>query len=221
MVNWEEIDTVLLDMDGTLLDLHFDNHFWQYHLPSAYARKHAMTHQEAEEIVFSQFANQYATLNWYCLDYWSKQLGLDIIDLKREVQHLIAIRPGALEFLQFLQKKGKRTVLVTNAHRDSLNLKMELTGIAPLLTRLISAHDFGYPKEEQAFWKTLAAKERFKPERTLFIDDTPAILDAAERFGVGHVLAIHRPDSRAAPRPRQKHRQIHDFGHLMGGLNSR
>ena len=27
MLAWDEIDTVLLDMDGTLLDLHFDNHF--------------------------------------------------------------------------------------------------------------------------------------------------------------------------------------------------
>ena len=26
MINWQQIDTVFLDMDGTLLDLHFDNY---------------------------------------------------------------------------------------------------------------------------------------------------------------------------------------------------
>ncbi|HBT55971.1 MAG TPA: haloacid dehalogenase, partial [Pseudomonas sp.] len=34
MLNWNAIDTVLLDMDGTLLDLHFDNHFWLEHMPA-------------------------------------------------------------------------------------------------------------------------------------------------------------------------------------------
>ena len=27
-IDWTQLDTILLDMDGTLLDLEFDNHFW-------------------------------------------------------------------------------------------------------------------------------------------------------------------------------------------------
>ena len=34
-LDWTSIDTVLLDMDGTLLDLRFDNWFWQEHVPDA------------------------------------------------------------------------------------------------------------------------------------------------------------------------------------------
>ena len=42
MINWHDIDTVLLDLDGTLLDLHFDNYFWCQHLPLCYARRHGI-----------------------------------------------------------------------------------------------------------------------------------------------------------------------------------
>jgi len=214
MLDWDKIDTVLLDMDGTLLDLHFDNYFWQHHLPAAYAHKHGLAREEAEQIVFAHFANQQATLNWYCLDYWSKQLDLDVVALKREVQHLIAIRPGALEFLQYLKKSGKRSVLITNAHRDSLNLKMERTGIAPFFDRLISAHDFGYPKEMSLFWQQLAMVESFIPDRTLFIDDTHSILDAAQNAGIGHIRGIVLPDSKGNLREHPSHQLFRDFSEL-------
>jgi 5'-nucleotidase len=214
VVDWSAIDTVLLDMDGTLLDLHFDNYFWQYHLPAAYARKHALTLSEAERIVFVHFADKQATLNWYCLDYWSKALELDVVALKLEVQHLIAIRPGVLEFLQFLQKTGKRSVLITNAHRDSLNLKMRRTNLQPMFDRLISAHDFGYPKEAPAFWQALATIEPYVPERTLFIDDTHHILDAARNAGITQVLGIVMPDSKGDAREHHSHRLIRHFSEL-------
>ena len=40
MIDWDDIDTVLLDMDGTLLDLHFDNFFWMHYMPRRYAEIH-------------------------------------------------------------------------------------------------------------------------------------------------------------------------------------
>ncbi len=211
---WKDIDTVLLDMDGTLLDLHFDNYFWQHHLPAAYACKQGLSLHEAKRIVFSQFADQQATLNWYCLDYWAQRLELDIVSLKKEVQHLIAIRPGALEFLQFLRQADKRVVLITNAHRDSLDLKMQVTGISPWFDRVFSAHDFGHPKEASAFWQTLATVEPFTPGRTLFIDDTHHILDAAQYAGIAHVLGIVMPDSKGDIRHHHTHRLIQHFSEL-------
>jgi len=211
---WNEIDTVLLDMDGTLLDLHFDNYFWRYHLPAAYARKHGLTLPEAERIVFTQFTDQQSTLNWYCLDYWSKQLELDVVALKKEVQHLIGLRPGAVEFLQFLRKRGKRSILITNAHRDSLDLKMQRTDISRLFDRLISAHDFGHPKESPGFWQALANVETFAPDRTLFVDDTHSILDAAKTAGITHVFGIVMPDSKGDARDHPSYPLIQHFSEL-------
>ena len=215
MLDWNTIDTVLLDMDGTLLDLHFDNYFWQYHLPQAYARKHGVTREEAERVVFAQFSEKQSTLDWYCLDYWGRQLELDIVALKRDVQHLIAIRPGTLDFLKFLRERGKRSVLITNAHRGSLDLKMQHTGIDAWLDRLISSHDLGHPKEHPAFWQALAAHEPFVPERTLFIDDTHHILDAAKRAGIAHALGIVMPDSKGSVREHDSHYLIEHFSELL------
>lgn len=41
MLAWQEIDTVLLDMDGTLIDLHFDNYFWQRLVPERWGQERA------------------------------------------------------------------------------------------------------------------------------------------------------------------------------------
>lgn len=44
MFNWKTIDTVLLDMDGTLLDLHFDNHFWLSLVPQEFKQATGSEH---------------------------------------------------------------------------------------------------------------------------------------------------------------------------------
>ena len=52
MLDWNNISTVLLDMDGTLLDLHFDNYFWQHHVPVRYAEKHKLELDDARNFLF-------------------------------------------------------------------------------------------------------------------------------------------------------------------------
>mgnify|MGYP001822972649 CR=1 FL=1 len=96
MIDWQSIDTVLLDMDGTLLDLQFDNYFWLEHLPEVYASKESLSAEEAREHLHSRFHTGKGTLDWYSLDYWSEQLQMDIAELKRELKHMVRIRPFAL-----------------------------------------------------------------------------------------------------------------------------
>ena len=42
-IAWQDVDTVLLDMDGTLLDLAFDNYFWQKLVPETWGAKNGVT----------------------------------------------------------------------------------------------------------------------------------------------------------------------------------
>lgn len=215
---WSEIDTVLLDMDGTLLDLHFDNHFWLEYLPRRYAEHHGISRAMADLELQPLFEAHAGKLTWYCLDFWSAELKLSVSALKREVAHLIALKPDADRFLAALRQNGKRVALITNAHRDSLSLKLEKVELAPWFDRLISSHDYGFPKEDQQFWFALQQDFPFDPARTLFIDDSLPILRSARRYGIAHLLGVRRPDSRQPPRDTAEFEAVETYRELLEGL---
>ena len=196
MIDWSTIDTVLLDMDGTLLDLHYDNHFWQEHVPQRYAEKHQLDLAAARELLSATFKAAEGTLNWYCVDHWSEQLGLDIPVLKLEIEHLIAVHPHVVEFLTALQRAGKHTALVTNAHGKSLQIKMRRTQLGTHFDHIISSHELGLPKEDVRFWGKLQHRVPFEAQHTLLIDDSLPVLRSAQHYGIAHLLAVYQPDTR-------------------------
>lgn len=216
-LDWTSIDTVLLDMDGTLLDLHFDNYFWLEHLPKRYAEHHKLDEATAREKLHRQIKAYEGTLQWYCLDHWSELVQMDIPALKREISHKIKTRPHTARFLQFLKAQHKRVILVTNAHRSGLKLKLEVTEIDQWLDIVVSSHDYQIPKEAPEFWLQLHATERFDPKRTLFIDDTPRIVARAGDFGIAHLVCITQPDSQQPPRApcQQNCLYINDFDQIL------
>lgn len=215
---WRDIDTVLLDMDGTLLDLHYDNHFWLEHLPQRYAELHGISRAMADLELTPLFERNAGQLKWYCLDFWSRELKIPVRELKLETAHLIALRPDADTFLAAIKQAGKRVIMITNAHRDSLSLKLERIELAPYFERLISSHDYGFPKESPAFWDALQADIGFDPARSLFIDDTLPILRSAQSFGVAHLLAVKQPDSKKGPKDTAEFAALGDYRELLEGL---
>lgn len=215
MVDWKNIETVFLDMDGTLLDLNFDNHFWCEFVPLRFAELKGITLDEAKADLVPRFKAMEGRIEWYCLDHWSRELKLDIAGLKAEVSGLISILPHVIDFLELIRKMGKRLVLVTNAHRDSLGLKLEKTALAAFFDRIVCAHDFGFPKEDQSFWNQFNKVEFFNSEQTLMVDDSLAVLRAAQQYGIQHCVAVLKPDSRQAARVVKEFPAIHDFRELM------
>jgi putative hydrolase of the HAD superfamily len=210
VLDWSAIDTVLLDMDGTLLDLHFDNHFWLEHVPKRYAEHHRLDPEVARAELMRRYRDIQGTLDWYCVDHWSRELELDIALLKEEVDHLIAVHPHVIDFLELLRHLGKRRILVTNAHQKSLELKLRRTRLDGYLDRIVCAHDYRLPKEHPGFWQRLETEMGFDAGRTLFVDDSLAVLEAARAFGIRHLLCVTRPDSR------QPERQVDDFATVPG-----
>jgi HAD superfamily hydrolase (TIGR01509 family) len=215
MIDWRNITTVFLDMDGTLLDLNFDNHFWLEFAPLRYAERHGVSVDEARIRLMPRFKATEGRLEWYCLDYWSEQLDLDITGMKAEIAGLIAVLPHVTEFLEFLQSQGQRVVLATNAHPKSLGLKMNRTCLHAFFDNIVSAHALGYPKEEAAFWQRLGTVEPLDPQTTLLVDDSLPVLRSARQYGIAHQIAIRKNDSRRPSRDITEFPAIEDFRELM------
>ncbi|MCP3686828.1 MAG: GMP/IMP nucleotidase [Gammaproteobacteria bacterium] len=220
-IDWSQIETVLLDMDGTLLDLHFDNYFWQEYLPQRYAEIKSVDPKLARLNIQQQTQSIRGTLNWYCTDYWSKTLDVDVVELKHEVSHKVATRPYCVDFLDALRVADKDVVMVTNAHHDSLSLKMEKTGIADKFDRLITVHEFALPKEDPGCWLEVHNRHAFDPQKTLLIDDNQQALQSAQCYGIANLLAIFKPDSRAPAQEVTKFPAIHSFDEIMPVESSR
>ncbi len=195
-IDWTAIDTILLDMDGTLLDLNFDLHFWMEYLPLVYANKHSLTHQQSKDKIYPMLEAQQGNLHWYCLDYWQNIFNLDIAKLKEDVSHLIQIHPFVLEFLAQAKIHNKRIYLVTNAHRKTVQLKMQVTNLESYFDDIISSHDYNAPKEDQSFWQQLEQAIGFDKKTSIFFDDSISVLNSAQKFGIGTVVAISKPSSK-------------------------
>ncbi|MBK1650325.1 GMP/IMP nucleotidase [Rhabdochromatium marinum] len=218
--DWDSIDTVFLDMDGTLLDLHFDNHFWLEHVPKRYAEARGIGLEAAQEFLFAQYRDKRGTLDWYCIDHWTELLGLDIALLKAEVDHLIAVHPHVPEFLEALAARAKRRVLVTNAHPRSLALKLERTRLGGHFDRVICSHELRQPKEAARFWEAVQSIEPFDPLRTLFVDDNLDVLRTASAYGFRWLLAILQADSTVPPAQHRDFPATLSFAPLIAELGA-
>ncbi len=196
LLNWQAIDTVLLDMDGTLLDRHFDDYFWEHYVPENYALAHDLSIDGARQELLARYKGREGTLAWTDLDFWSSELGLDIPALKMKINHLIGVHPHVVAFLKFCREAGKKIYLVTNAHSKTLAIKMEKTALAGYFDRIICAEEVGMAKEDPIFWQGLEAMLGYEKERTMLADDTAKVLASARLYGMGVLIFVARPSSR-------------------------
>ena len=208
-------DTLMLDMDGTILDLAYDNYMWMTHVPERWAEQNGMPIDEARKYLLGKFGAAEGDLRWYCLDHWSEQLGLDVAQLHRDNHHLIGYLPGARNFLEQVSKASIDVLLVTNSHQATLDLKDEVTGLTEYFDSVHTSHKIGYAKERQEFWQILQEQTSFDPATTLFVDDNPAVLKSAAVYGVKHLIAITRPDTTQPPRDVSDYAAVEGVSELL------
>jgi len=215
LLKTKEISYILLDMDGTLLDKYFDDYFWGHLVPEKYAEKHKITFGKAKEELFSKYRSQEGTLNWTDVDYWSRELKLDIIALKEQIRHLVEVHPHVEDFLREMRYRKKHIWIVTNAHYKVLSMKLKKTELGKYLDGAITSFDMGIPKEYPEFWERAQKRIGFKKEKTLFIDDTIDVLRTASRFGIKYLIHKAKANSKVEPVPSNEFISINDFSELL------
>ncbi len=216
-IAWNQIDIIMFDMDGTLLDLAFDNFFWREVVVKTWATEQNVSHEHAKLTLTPIFKQQEGSLNWYSLPYWSDLLGLDLQALKSHHSDRISLRSGVKPLLETLQQHGKTLWLVTNAHPQALTIKLQKTGLADYFSEIISSHDHGYAKEQAGFWQTLQRQKSFAPAQCLLVDDSESVLHAAHDFGL-HVLGIEQPDSLLPARQNLHYPAIREWSEFIQEL---
>ena len=206
--DWSSIDTVLLDLDGTLLDQAYDNHIWRDLIPQRFAVARGMELNAAYAEIARLFAGRSGTLEWYDIEFWTRTLGVDVAALHREVRSHVSWLPGARQFLERMRALGKRLVLLTNSHPIALAVKHEQTGVLDLLDAAASSQEFGAPKEQAEFWHAARLRFGFDPQRSLFADDNSRMLDAARAAGIRWVYGVRHWDTRGSRREHAKHASV-------------
>ncbi len=191
----EQCETLMLDMDGTILDLAFDSYVWKDLVPRRYAAANGLTFDEARDHLFAQYSAVQGDLEWYCLDHWNDRLGIDVVKIHHDVTHRIGYLPGALGFLRAVHASNTRVLLVTNSHPDTLDLKDAVTGLGEYFDGFHSSHTYGHAKESQQFWSALQEDVGFDPDTTLFVDDSQPVLRSAREYGIGMLVTVTRPDT--------------------------
>ncbi len=214
-IDWNAIDTVLLDMDGTLLDKHFDDYFWEEYVPEIYAKQNNISIFTAEDELLAKYKEREGTLSWTDLDFWSQELDLDLERMKQEVNHLISVHPYVLEFLEFCRNIGKKIYLVTNAHPKTMAIKMNKTEMAGEFDALICADEIGVAKEDPTFWPKLAEKIDFDKERTLLADDNEEVLASGREYGIANIIFVAKSSSAKPTVYSERFQSIIFFKELM------
>ena len=210
-----DIKYVLLDMDGTLLDLYFDDYFWGHLVPEKYAEKHDMSFGSAKEYLYKTYKSHEKTLNWCDIDFWSSELKLDIPALKEQIRHLIEVHPHVIEFLTLMKKQKKKIYLLTNAHYKTVKIKFRKTQIGEYFDDVLCSFNVGHPKENIAFWEKAQKRLKFDKEHSLFIDDTEDVMKTAREYGIKYLLFKAHASSKLEPKKTQEFLTIHDFRELM------
>lgn len=213
--SWADIETVFLDMDGTLLDKYYDDYFWEHYVPENYAKKNNLSHPEARQHLLETYKRVENTLQWTDLDYWSERLGLDIAQLKEEISHLVNIHPHVVDYLGYMADLGKKVYLVTNAHPKALQVKMDKVQIENCFHRLICSQEVGAAKEQPQFWHKLHDILPYDKETTLFVDDTEKVLHSAAGYGVRYLIHVAKSSSKLEPKHSLHYPSILTFRELM------
>ena len=217
LVDWDRVHDVLLDMDGTLLDRHFDNFFFEEELPRRYAAKEGLQFDVSRDRLMAMYRSVEGELAWTDLEYWTGRVGIDVVGMHRELQHMIGFLPGAQQFLEAVRAKGKRITVLTNAHQTGVAVKSAKTGLDRYVDRIVDAFEVGYLKMRPEYWPACRRLVGFDPSRSLYVDDDQSCLDSASRYGIAAIVHSAKSSSQLPPERSSNFPSVEHLSVLLNG----
>ena len=188
---FKDIECLLIDMDGVILDNAYDNDFWQNQIPEVIADSKGIGFDDAKRLAIQIFNYKKNTKDWYDVDYWSNMLDIDIEAQKRSEKSFsrISLYDGVIDTLNVLKNKTKM-ILITNAHRKTLNIKLEKYNLTPYFDEMVCAHELHYVKEDIQLWYMLRSKYRLDYEKTLLVEDTINNINVGLSAGISGAIYV-------------------------------
>tara|TARA_Y100000768_G_scaffold352301_1_gene303801 strand:- start:9919 stop:10596 length:678 start_codon:yes stop_codon:yes gene_type:complete len=212
----KDIECLLIDMDGVILDNTYDNNFWQNHIPNVLSEKKNISFKDAKCLAVQIFNYKKNSKDWYDLDYWSNMLGIDIEAEKKSEESLSKIKlyDNVTDTLSEL-KKNIRLILITNAHRKTLNIKLDKYNIEPYFDAMVCSHELNYVKEDIQLWYMLRSEYRLNYDKTVLVEDTINNINVALSAGVSSAIYVGDEDFK----PSDRILKLNSINQLLSAIN--
>jgi len=118
---------ISFDVDGTLVDLEYNDLIWFKEIPELVARKKKISFEKSLKFVHEEYAKLGEhNLNWYDINYWISYFGIEISPDKifEKYEPQVKIYPEVIPLLEELKKKYI-LIVITAMPREFLIPKMK------------------------------------------------------------------------------------------------
>ncbi|MCS7138791.1 MAG: HAD family hydrolase [Crenarchaeota archaeon] len=163
---------VSLDVTGTLVDGMSVKYFWDFLIPTAYARKHQVPFEKA----FQYVKQTYMTISpddvkWYLPEYWMQRLDIEdsIEDLLKELKQMITIFPDVKPAIVELCSQHN---LIISSNLPMIILETILDDFKEYFSKIFSSvSTFSLPRKTAEFYFKVCSNTGFKPKEVLHVGD--------------------------------------------------
>ncbi len=128
MVNCKKsLEIISFDVDGTLVDLEYNDLIWFKEIPELVAKKKKISFEKSLKYVHKEY-NKLGehNLNWYDINYWVTYFGLEVSpeDILKKYESQVKIFPEVISLLEELKKKFI-LIVITAMPREFLTPKIK------------------------------------------------------------------------------------------------